>query len=920
LLFYIFEQKLVTFLKSTQKLIAMVTLVALIVATAMTISFWSFNQVKLASEAREHANLSIKNADSLLSTLKDAETSQRGYLLTGDETFIDSYSLAIENISAKLKALQIQTKIKAAQEHLEKVAPLIEAKIAMMMINIELRRNLGLESAAAGVSKGQGKKLMLSIQNELDEFSKIEHATATKQDVKLQDSMHRMFNIIIFVGVIWTLFALAFIYLVYRRSQQKIKDLVHLETQSLLKIQEDTNNQLMLLNSNLEISEEKLAVTINSIGDAVIATDDKGFLTMLNPLAEKLTGWKKTDAIGLPISDVFHIVNQETRQFKTIPILETLEHGTIQGMANHTVLIARDGSECSIADSCAPIRDKTGKMVGSIMVFRDVSKEYATQRQLSDSSAIIEAILNSVVDGIITFHARDGIIKTVNPSAEKMFGFDATELIGKNFSILVPELDQNKRDGTLDAYKASKEDIALGHGRETIGWKKENIPFPVEIAVNEMWLGGIRFFSCILRDITLRKLAEENQMKMDEELKNKNAELTLATSVAEKANLAKSDFLSSMSHELRTPLGAILGFAQLIESGTPSPTATQKKSIDQILKAGWYLLDLINEILDLALIESGKMALSLEPVSITEVMRECKAMIEPEALKRNVKIHFNEFDTPYFVKADHTRVKQIVINLLSNAIKYNKVEGSVTVEYSLTDNNSIRISIKDTGAGLTQELIQELFQPFNRLGQNAKAEVGTGIGLVVCKRLVELMHGRIGVESIVGEGSTFWIELNLIIEAHLKAQDKEIQINKAKPDNKHHLQSLLYIEDNPANLMLVEDIIARRDDLTLFSARDGNEGIKMANELLPDLILMDINLPGISGLDALIILAKDKKTAHIPVIALSANAIPHDIERGLKAGFFRYLTKPIRVKEFMETLDSALQFAKDIADHKAKKE
>lgn len=898
----------------------MVTLVALIVATAMTISFWSFNQVKLASEAREHANLSIKNADSLLSTLKDAETSQRGYLLTGDDTFIDTYSIAIENIGAKLKVLQIQTKIKAAQEHLEKVAPLIEAKIAMMMINIELRRNFGLESAAAGVSEGQGKKLMLSIQNELDEFSKIENTAATQQDVRLQHSMHRMFNIIIFAGVIWTLFALVFIYLVYRRSQQKIKDLVHLETQSLLKIQEDTNDQLMLLNNTLEISEEKLAVTINSIGDAVIATDDEGILTMLNPLAEKLTGWKKDDAIGLPISDVFHIVNQETRESKAIPILETLEHGTVQGMANHTVLISHDGSEASIADSCAPIKDKTGRMVGTIMVFRDVSKEYATQRQLSDSSAIIEAILNSVVDGIVTFHARDGIIKTVNPSAEKMFGFDATELIGKNFSILIPELDQNKRDGTLDAYKASKEDIALGHGRETIGWKKENIPFPVEIAVNEMWLGGIRFFSCILRDITLRKLAEENQMKMDEELKIKNAELILATSVAEKANLAKSDFLSSMSHELRTPLGAILGFAQLIESGTPSPNATQKKSIDQILKAGWYLLDLINEILDLALIESGKMALSLEPVSITEVMRECKAMIEPEALKRNVKIHFNEFNTPYFVKADHTRVKQIVINLLSNAIKYNKVEGSVTVEYALTENNSIRISIKDTGAGLTQELIHELFQPFNRLGQNAKAEVGTGIGLVVCKRLVELMHGRIGVESIVGEGSIFWIELNLIIEAHLEDQDKEIQIVQAKLDNKYRLQSLLYIEDNPANLMLVEDIIARRDDLRLFSAKDGSEGIKIANELLPDLILMDINLPGISGLDALIILAKDKKTAHIPVIALSANAIPHDIEKGLKAGFFRYLTKPIRVIEFMETLDSALQFAKDKADRKAKKE
>src|SRR3990167_4840796 len=214
-------------------------------------------------------------------------------------------------------------------------------------------------------------------------------------------------------------------------------------------------------------------------------------------------------------------------------------------------------------------------------------------------------------------------------------------------------------------------------------------------------------------------------------------ELNNAIAVAEKANLAKSNFLSSMSHELRTPLSAILGFAQLMESGTPAPTISQKRSIDQILKAGWYLLELINEILDLALIESGKLPLSLEPVSLTEVMRECQTMIEPQAQKRGINVTFPQLEVRYFVKADRTRVKQVLINLLSNAIKYNKVGGTVVVESVLNHTDSIRISVRDTGEGLTPEQLAKLFQPFNRLGQEASAEQGTGIGLVVCKRLVE---------------------------------------------------------------------------------------------------------------------------------------------------------------------------------------
>ncbi len=214
-----------------------------------------------------------------------------------------------------------------------------------------------------------------------------------------------------------------------------------------------------------------------------------------------------------------------------------------------------------------------------------------------------------------------------------------------------------------------------------------------------------------------------------------------------------------MSHELRTPLNAILGFAQLMESDSPPPTPSQKASIDQILKAGWYLLELINEILDLAIIESGKLSLSLEPVSLVEVMLECQAMIEPQAQKRGIQMTFPQFDIPWFVNADRTRVKQVLINLLSNAIKYNREQGTVEVKCAASTPERIRISVKDTGAGLPPEKLAQLFQPFNRLGQEGSAEEGTGIGLVVSKRLVELMGGVIGVESTVGVGSVFWIEL-----------------------------------------------------------------------------------------------------------------------------------------------------------------
>ena len=420
------------------------------------------------------------------------------------------------------------------------------------------------------------------------------------------------------------------------------------------------------------------------------------------------------------------------------------------------------------------------------------------------------------------------------------------------------------------------------------------------------------------RDVTERK-------RLDLVLREKNDELESAKSVAEKANLAKSEFLSSMSHELRTPLNAILGFAQLMESATPAPTAAEKRNIARILKAGWFLLELVNEILDLALIESGKVTLSGEPVLLTEVMHECQAMFEPQAEQRGVRMVFPRSELAYYVRADRTRIKQILINLLFNAIKYNRTNGTVVVQYvpsprdSIRPNatGSIRVSVRDTGAGLAPEQLAQLFQPFNRLGRETGAEEGTGIGLVVTKRLVELMGGKIGVESTVGTGSVFWFELKMSAPPQLvvQAATNPALTSPALTDGAPK-RTVLYVEDNSANLELVEQLIARRPDLHLLSAVDGELGIALARAWLPEVILMDINLPGISGYEALTILRVDPATAHIPVIAISANAMSRDVTKGLEAGFFSYLTKPIKVNEFMTALDTALASAQEALERK----
>lgn len=658
----------------------------------------------------------------------------------------------------------------------------------------------------------------------------------------------------------------------------------------------------------------------NSANFSSIATDAQGVIQIFNVGAERMLGYSAAEVVDritpAGISDPQEVIARAAAlslelNTSITPGFAALVFKASRGIEDiyELTYIRKDGSRFPAIVSVTALRDAQEKVIGYLLIGTDntarkeVEAEQARlDQRLRDQQFYTRSLIEANIDAIMTTDPR-GIISDVNQQMEALTGCTRDELIGAPFKNYFTDparaeagIKQVLREGKVTNYELTAH---ARDGTETV------------VSYNATTFHdrdrNLRGVFAAARNITERK-------QIEHALQENNLELESAKAIAEKANRAKSDFLSSMSHELRTPLNAILGFAQLLDSGRPSPSSEQKLSIDQILQAGWYLLRLINEILDLAMIESGKVTLSLESMSLSEVLQDCQAMIEPQADKRSIQMSFPSLENPFYIHADRTRVKQVIINLLSNAIKYNQTGGAVIVQCALSAEGKVRISVKDTGAGLAPEQLAQLFQPFNRLGQEAGAEEGTGIGLVVTKQLVELMGGVIGVDSNVGVGSVFWFELNAANEpdvdigslARIGTDERD-----QPADALEARHTLLYVEDNPANLLLVEQLIARRSDLKLVTAVDGHLGILLARTRQPDVILMDINLPGISGFGALRILQDDPLTAHIPVVALSANAMPRDIDKGLRAGFLRYLTKPIRVEEFMDALDVALHYAAD---------
>ena len=672
----------------------------------------------------------------------------------------------------------------------------------------------------------------------------------------------------------------------------------------------------------LKKSEETFRYLVETVNDAIYEVDNSGVIKYVSPAIEKIVGYTPEELIG---KNFFEYMYPDDRPL----LMEALTHLADKDSSFLEYrYLTKEGKVQWVRSSTAP-NIRNGVLIGGTGSLTNINDRKLAEDELRKLSLAVEQSPATIV--ITDLNAN---VEYVNPAFEATTGYSFAEVVGKSTKIL----QSGKTDPRI--YQQMWKTITNGEewNGEWINKKKNGEFFWESILITPIHNENnvITNYLAVKQDITNRKqteneirdlnanlelkikertiqLAETNNILLQEieERKKKEVDLQVARIAADKANLAKSEFLSRMSHELRTPMNSILGFAQLLEMSDLNKS--QKKGVNHIMKSGKHLLDLINEVLDISRIEAGRLSLSIEPVHLNSIIQEAIDIVRIQASERQISIELvDAFDANSYVKSDRQRLKQVMLNLMNNAIKYNKTGGSVVIKSEIRPKNEgeigmIRISVIDSGFGLASEDIPKLFVPFERVGAEKTATEGTGLGLAVVKKLVGAMGGNLGVESELGVGSIFWIELPQS-ESHTDTLKRAGILDAIDSIISEKTGTILYIEDNNSNIELVEQILtSQRTNIRLVTSLEGRRTLDLAVANNPDLILLDLNLPDIHGSEVINLLMQDERTKHIPVVIISADAMPHQLDRLIHAGAKKYLTKPLDVTDFLTIIDEYIK-------------
>jgi PAS domain S-box-containing protein len=649
----------------------------------------------------------------------------------------------------------------------------------------------------------------------------------------------------------------------------------------------------------LRESEENLAITLNSIGDAVIATDGNGNVVRMNPAAERLTGWALNEALGRPLPEIFHIVNADTRNRLSNPAHAVLATGQAINLANHTVLLARNAQEYQIADSAAPIRNPAGEVVGVVLVFSDVSEKYQLEKAIHQEQQFSKSIIDHLPGIFYLYTYPENRLQLWNKQHERLLGFTSEEMQGRHITDWhLPEAKAAVLEAVADVMKTGQNSIEaplLAKDGHQVHFALTGVRFEAQ---NRSFYMGIGI------DITAQRAAEaelaRHRHHLEElvasrtlELDKANASLRQARDVAEAANLAKSAFLANMSHEIRTPMNAILGMAHLLRrSGI---TQAQAERLGKIDTAAEHLLGLINDILDLSKIEAGKFMLEEAPLSIRQLLANVSSILGERTQAKDIvwrsEVH-HLADTLY---GDPNRLQQALLNYATNALKFTE-RGMITLRAARQEESAddvlVRFEVTDTGIGIPPETLPRLFSAFEQADNSTTRKYGgTGLGLAITRRLAELMRGEVGVDSTPGLGSTFWFTARLKKAGNDKPSPATINDAEYQVAMLHGGCRLLLVDDEPINLEVTQ-MFLENSGLLIDTARDGQEALQKAHETTYALILMDMQMPNLDGLEATCAIRCLPAYEDIPIVAMTANVFTEDKARCLDAGMNDILGKP----------------------------